>query len=683
MKHKATLGVMIAFAAAAPAVVVPQLVAQAQAQDAAANVDRAEYPDVPRGHWAYDAIDKLSRAGVIEGRPDGGYHGNQAMTRYEFAVAIARLINTLGDRTTPVIGPVGPQGERGPQGEVGPPGNTINMADYMTRQDINDLIAALRREFADELARLGIRVSAAEDRISALENRVTKPARLTITPSILWRGGTANYITQRRTPGIGGFGGVDDGPHNGQLAPNIFTGRNVVNYNGRFGAGFVGGVGPGGVVPDQFEGLPSKPTLFFHQSRTARTNAKYSYTDFEVRMTDRISDRLSLNAALRSLGSTQEDPWAGESVHFETPPAGNELNATSNGGSGIYVREANAVADLSDRRPLGIRGLTAIIGRQRTKNALGLLYDNDLAPTDQAHLMFNIGPLAISGFNGTTNNQVFAGSNNPYTNTGAVRYLGTYAPGFGTPGNGSQIGFPGMPNAGAFPEDNESLVHVGFNLFRIAGQPVSIGASRLFDGYQNQTGDSVDLSLPLFNRTIGFEWVRGRQYANGAATNGDDRPTAYYVTAPLLRTRFLDLNAAYGKAEDNFEYFVSSSANPFARTYSEAIFDRPMFLGAPMINGRGNAGEPLYMAAKQGYDFNGTVRIPFGFLKRFPIDFRYYKAKGSDINGQSTDLGQVYSIGSSYSLSPGIDLNYKFGEYDSGGQMHVIRYVRVGVNVGF
>ena len=84
MKRKA-LGVMVAFAATAPAIVLPTLTAPAQAQAA------AEYPDVPRGHWAYDAINKLSQAGILEGRPDGNYYGNQAMTRYEFAVAIARL----------------------------------------------------------------------------------------------------------------------------------------------------------------------------------------------------------------------------------------------------------------------------------------------------------------------------------------------------------------------------------------------------------------------------------------------------------------------------------------------------------------------------------------------------------------------------------------------------------------
>ncbi|HVF11229.1 MAG TPA: S-layer homology domain-containing protein [Abditibacteriaceae bacterium] len=680
MKHKATLGVMIAFAAAAPAVVVPQLVTQAQAQDAVPAVpaeaapaadQRADYPDVLPGHWAYDAIDKLSRAGVVEGLPDGNYHGPKPMTRYEFAVAIARLMDRFGAVTTTVVPPapaavdLGPLTgrvtalEARPQVDIGPLTGRVTALEArpvpdITRAEVNDLLTALKNEFRDELGRLGVRVGEMEGRLSNLESRVAKPPRLTFTPSILWRGGTANYITQSSTPGIGG-----------QFAPNPGPGRNLM---GDFGNSRFGTLTPG-VVPAPGQALPAKPAFFQQTSSGARVNSKYSYTDFELRMTDRISDRLSLNAALRSLGSTQEDPWAGEYIAGSLPSTG----------GGIYVSEANAVADLSDRHPLGIRNLAAIIGRQRTKNALGLLYDNDLASTDQAQVMFNFGPFSISGFNGTNNNQVFSGTNNPYGTTGAVRYLG-----LNSGGNGSQVGFPAQSGP-LFPEDNESLARVGFNLFRIGGQPISLGVSRLFDGYQNQTGDSLDLSLSLFNRTVGFEWVRGRQYSSGQGTDSDDRPTAYYVTAPLLRTKFIDLNAAYGSAQDDFEYFVTSAANPFARTYSEAIFDRPMFLGSPMINGLGSAGEPLYMAAKRGYDFNGTVRIPIGFLKRFPIDFRYYKAKGSSLTpgGSRTDLGDVFYVGSGYSLSPGIDLEYKFGQYDVPGPAYTIRYVRVGVNVGF
>lgn len=67
-------------------VTISILATTAQTQDAA----RAEYPDVPRGHWANEAVNMLSNAGVIEGLPNGGYGGDKMMRRYEFVVAIAR-----------------------------------------------------------------------------------------------------------------------------------------------------------------------------------------------------------------------------------------------------------------------------------------------------------------------------------------------------------------------------------------------------------------------------------------------------------------------------------------------------------------------------------------------------------------------------------------------------------------
>lgn len=53
--------------------------------------EAVSYPDVPHGHWAANAIGRLSQAGLIEGRPDGSFGGERAMTRYEFGVAMARL----------------------------------------------------------------------------------------------------------------------------------------------------------------------------------------------------------------------------------------------------------------------------------------------------------------------------------------------------------------------------------------------------------------------------------------------------------------------------------------------------------------------------------------------------------------------------------------------------------------
>lgn len=43
------------------------------------------FSDVPAGHWAYDAVNKLAAEGVIEGYPGGTYGGDRLMTRYEMA----------------------------------------------------------------------------------------------------------------------------------------------------------------------------------------------------------------------------------------------------------------------------------------------------------------------------------------------------------------------------------------------------------------------------------------------------------------------------------------------------------------------------------------------------------------------------------------------------------------------
>ncbi len=50
------------------------------------------YPDVPRKHWAFEAVDRISSAGLVEGHPDGLFRGDQPLTRYEFPVAIIRMI---------------------------------------------------------------------------------------------------------------------------------------------------------------------------------------------------------------------------------------------------------------------------------------------------------------------------------------------------------------------------------------------------------------------------------------------------------------------------------------------------------------------------------------------------------------------------------------------------------------
>ena len=50
------------------------------------------FNDVPAGHWAYDAVNKLAAEGVVDGYPDGTYGGDKLMTRYEMAQIVAKAM---------------------------------------------------------------------------------------------------------------------------------------------------------------------------------------------------------------------------------------------------------------------------------------------------------------------------------------------------------------------------------------------------------------------------------------------------------------------------------------------------------------------------------------------------------------------------------------------------------------
>ena len=59
-----------------------------------ANVETAMFPDVPENHWAYEYVEDLQRRGALKGYPDGLFKGDRAMTRYEFAAMLDRLVRS-------------------------------------------------------------------------------------------------------------------------------------------------------------------------------------------------------------------------------------------------------------------------------------------------------------------------------------------------------------------------------------------------------------------------------------------------------------------------------------------------------------------------------------------------------------------------------------------------------------
>lgn len=50
------------------------------------------FPDTPENHWAYDYVAVVAGNGILEGYPNGRFDGSRAMTRYEMAAVIYRLM---------------------------------------------------------------------------------------------------------------------------------------------------------------------------------------------------------------------------------------------------------------------------------------------------------------------------------------------------------------------------------------------------------------------------------------------------------------------------------------------------------------------------------------------------------------------------------------------------------------
>lgn len=79
----ATAALLSLTALAAPALAQP--VTQSQAE--------AYYPDVPADHWARQALEELAQKhGLVLGYPDGSFQGQRALTRFEMAALLRRLL---------------------------------------------------------------------------------------------------------------------------------------------------------------------------------------------------------------------------------------------------------------------------------------------------------------------------------------------------------------------------------------------------------------------------------------------------------------------------------------------------------------------------------------------------------------------------------------------------------------
>jgi hypothetical protein len=101
---------------------------------------QSAYDEVPMDHWAYGALEYLTERGVLEGYPDGTFSGDRTLTRYEFAQATARLLDS------------------------------VDATDCDER--INILAETLRAEFSDQLIQLQMQTAKTTAQAGELEMRV-------------------------------------------------------------------------------------------------------------------------------------------------------------------------------------------------------------------------------------------------------------------------------------------------------------------------------------------------------------------------------------------------------------------------------------------------------------------------------------------------------------------------------
>jgi len=110
------------------------------------------FADTPTNHWAYDAIAELAAKGLVEGYPDGTFKGDRAMTRYEMAMVVARLLARIESIQIPTPAP--------------------SAKPEVTGSDIQS-IQRLVNEFRAELAAKNVRLTAVEEELNAMKAKLS------------------------------------------------------------------------------------------------------------------------------------------------------------------------------------------------------------------------------------------------------------------------------------------------------------------------------------------------------------------------------------------------------------------------------------------------------------------------------------------------------------------------------
>jgi uncharacterized coiled-coil protein SlyX len=340
------------------------------------------FADVPADHWAYQAVDTLQRAGIVIGYPDGTYGGKRAMTRYEFAVAIARLL--------PLINQKPDLSNYATKGDLDALRNDINSRLAANQQAI-DALRALVNEFQGELERLGQDVADVRRRLDALEQRVAaveeeqRRVKITGALDVIARGDESTSGN-----GVGGYSTFIDA--NGARS-GVANSKHVLQQS------------------DVYENFALN--IRGKLTDTATANVKIEFGNY----LSNVGNTATAGSTLGLIGSTfpagvNSPFFAG----FQRPfIPGNSTGADS---TQTHLREAYLDAPVG-LGPLG--GADLQVGRvpvqfsrymleQVDADVYTYLYETDSGnvPMDGGKLAFKVGPVNVQGFAGKNDTIPFA-----------------------------------------------------------------------------------------------------------------------------------------------------------------------------------------------------------------------------------------------------------------------------------
>jgi hypothetical protein len=170
-------------------------VTAAQAQD--------NFPDVPANHWAYEALNRMKKDGLLVGYPDGLFRGGRPASRYELAVAMHAVYTNLKNVTDGLDSQLNAlkstKGDWATQGDVAVLKEALAalQTDLAAMKGYGQDIADLKRAsdtFEKELTQLGVNVQAMKDDLKDLAGRVKtledKKPKIAVSGGVdFWFGG--------------------------------------------------------------------------------------------------------------------------------------------------------------------------------------------------------------------------------------------------------------------------------------------------------------------------------------------------------------------------------------------------------------------------------------------------------------------------------------------------------------